>query len=323
LEWPEGFCLSLIGFLSTGTWVDGIHVTSSRESEDQMLFCMYKLERVEKMRRKKLAVIAGVFIAAVLCFGNTATAQVSPAGGDGIKTWDLVITGVKKGSAYLTFYADGTIAGYALVTPTPLSKKGVEASLGCTDVQGEWGFDSRGKIVGYLNNHPASEARLDIRSFTANVSENKMTLKGSAAEGGLKFSGVPAGEVPDLTGLWTLTVKKLEGEKKTANIEMVTAYPFDGNLFYLEGAGANMCVSGWGMVSYNKTFSISINEAKAPESGICADVEVGSGTGIAAVGTVDLGKGRATRLKGTQETGESTAKGIKILMDVFMNNTNL
>ncbi len=288
-----------------------------------MLFCMYKLERVEKMRRKKLAVIAGVFIAAVLCFGNTATAQVSPAGGDGIKTWDLVITGVKKGSAYLTFYADGTIAGYALVTPTPLSKKGVEASLGCTDVQGEWGFDSRGKIVGYLNNHPASEARLDIRSFTANVSENKMTLKGSAAEGGLKFSGVPAGEVPDLTGLWTLTVKKLEGEKKTANIEMVTAYPFDGNLFYLEGAGANMCVSGWGMVSYNKTFSISINEAKAPESGICADVEVGSGTGIAAVGTVDLGKGRATRLKGTQETGESTAKGIKILMDVFMNNTNL
>jgi hypothetical protein len=277
---------------------------------------------LRKMKRKNPAVLAWMFIAAVLCFSSTAIAQVSPAGDEGAKTWDLVISGVKKGAAYLTFYADGTIYGYALVTPTPLSKKGVTATLGCGDLAGEWGFDSRGRVVGYLNNHPASEARLDVSHFTAKVSQNSMSLKGHALEGGIKLNGVPAPAVPDLSGVWTLTVKKLEGEKKTTSVGMVTAIPFDGNLFYLEGAGANMCVTGWGMISYNNTFSVSISEAVTPDTGFCADVPAGSGTGIAAVGTVDLGKGHAKGLKGAQETDAQAEKRAKILVDVLMNRSD-
>jgi hypothetical protein len=149
-----------------------------------------------------------------------------------------------------------------------------------------------------------------------------MSLKGSVLEGSIKFNGVPARAVPDLSGVWTLTVKKLEGEKKTTNVDMVTAIPFDGNLFYLEGAGANMCVTGWGMISYNNTFSVSISEAVTPDTGFCADVPAGSGNGIAAVGTVDLGKDRAKGLKGAQETDAQVEKRARILVDVLMNRSD-
>jgi hypothetical protein len=94
-----------------------------------------------------------------------------------VGTWDLVLSGKRDGTAYITFYDDGTFSGFEALVPRQRSS-GSEVSVGrngdaddltrngfvtssnaaphgmqifgAGPVEGPWAFDNQGRTVGYF-----------------------------------------------------------------------------------------------------------------------------------------------------------------------------
>lgn len=128
----------------------------------------------------------------LLC-GSSLQAQPSPVG-----TWDLVLSGKRDGTAYITFYDDGTFAGFEALVPRQqtggeiavgrnggaddLTRNGFTTStdpvlgtqiFGAGAIEGPWAFDNRGRTVGYfievtaLENCVTTSVPYDTNQFTS------------------------------------------------------------------------------------------------------------------------------------------------------------
>ena len=269
-----------------------------------------------KIRKRQLGLMFLVAVAAIFSLGGTAASATwtSPTG-----EWDFTVTGAKKGSAYLSFNSDQTIAGYILVVPSPGNKGGKDhvSTFGFAFLTGQWQFDSRGQIVGFLNNDPSTEVRLDTTSFTGKVKKNGVgfTITGVTEDGKLTFTGVPFQTLTPLPTVWTIQKK---AKKRLIFTEIFDAQPDttvpDHNLYDLFGEGANLCIYGHGVLSKSNNFNVSFVEYPKPDSSDCSDINPATATGVgsAGVGKINLNTGKAT-LTGAQEGSPS----LPVSMPVF------
>src|SRR6266446_995219 len=111
---------------------------------------------------------SGIAFALLLFVSLTAItlAQPSPVG----NTWDCVMSGDRGGNAFLTFNDDGTFEGFEIIVPNPpvsirpsliqwdVGSNGLGVRpprtnaptiFGSLPVTGPWGFDSKGRIIGF------------------------------------------------------------------------------------------------------------------------------------------------------------------------------
>jgi hypothetical protein len=109
-------------------------------------------------------------------------------------TWDCLISGKRKGIAHLSFYGNGTVSGYEILVPQRLAAPhtvlvndslgsdglGVrpEAPADATNIygafpiNGSWGFDRQGRIVGnYLEVVPGSSCTTNQIPLSTNAYE--------------------------------------------------------------------------------------------------------------------------------------------------------
>ena len=118
---------------------------------------------------------------------------LSPVG-----TWEVVISGVSRGTSMMTFSNDFSVSGY-----------GIERKqFGLFTLTGNWGFDTNGNVVvAYLQSLNGVNTAV---SFTAIVQHSgKFRAKGTGTSGGLQFRGaVAASDFPVLSGSWTAVVKR-------------------------------------------------------------------------------------------------------------------
>ena len=120
-----------------------------------------------KLFIKTVLLLLGV--AAPLFFPRDVAAQSSPTG----TTWDCVLSGHRQGTAYLEFYKDFTFSGLEVLVPnkpkanevgvgrndgSEVTRGGIIAPpvgfqpgpqiYGSEPMEGRWGFDNKGQIIG-------------------------------------------------------------------------------------------------------------------------------------------------------------------------------
>src|SRR2546422_878152 len=123
-------------------------------------------------------------------------AQVSPVG-----DWDFTVGGAARGIARVTFNADGTIDGEIHVQtlkkapgsgvdprgqtelgrdfePPPVAPPFTNI-FGSANIDGRWGFDAGGHVLGFLN-----EGSILISESTTNASTNSVSFRGVVRGGG-------------------------------------------------------------------------------------------------------------------------------------------
>jgi len=152
--------------------------------------------------------------AAVLLWGASASAlaQNSPVG-----SWDLVLSGHEQGLAQITFNADFTLDGFEIMTTIPRnSKVNLRGSSGRVPIttntiiivsniiaratlNGFWAFDSRGNVIGLIN-EVAPPLAFSV-SFRAVVRPGvRISMGGTRAGGRVSYRGVPLNALVDMSG---------------------------------------------------------------------------------------------------------------------------
>lgn len=237
-------------------------------------------------------------------FASLARAASSPVG-----TWDFVISGNRRcGTAYMEFDADGSIIGQELFAylPKPAQRTdpnprlhtltgtdprtgeltgshGVVGtnSFGGGSLAGLWGFDERGRTVGFLERYHVevdsivtnvvttnmgvavtNSATVTVTntitnslSFTATVQPGKrMTLLQTDAEGRHTYIGLPFVTVSNLTGSY-IAVGTYDGVQRVEFFDL-DADVFPPNTFDLMGGGAGYIYGGGAMLSRQKKLTL-------------------------------------------------------------------
>jgi hypothetical protein len=279
------------------------------------------------MRRKSLVAAAWLVLALLPGFVDFSIAQVSPAGESGEMTWDVSIKGSNKGSGYLTFDDFGNVSGNILVVPMPTERQLDVVSFGHYTMEGIWNFNQKGDIVGFLMCATDADPRLDIYSFKGKVKGNKITLNANATNGKLTLQGGPAAALDDFTGIWTVKVNVIQGEKSESYIQILKALPRLENLntYDLFGVAADKCLFGTGMLGIGNRIGMVVSEYEMPDPGeTCEDLDptTSEGLGRGAVGLLNSTKTQA-RMKGSEEGGEKTRVMMQLLRvdPIFVENT--
>jgi hypothetical protein len=117
---------------------------------------------------------------------------LSPVG-----SWEVVISGVARGTSMMTFSNDFSVSGYGIQ----------RKQFGLFTLVGNWGFDTNGNVVvAYLQSLNGVGTAVN---FTARVAHSgKFRAKGTGTSGGLQFRGAVVSDFPDLSGSWSAAVKR-------------------------------------------------------------------------------------------------------------------
>jgi len=238
----------------------------------------------ELWRRLRPALAGGS--AALLLAGATFTSQAqnSPVG-----TWDILMTGVRQGNMYLTFTDDGggTVTGGEIIVPQAPSAAsfsgrniGGDAGRGNTTttpigggtnfygffpVNGQWGFDSRGRVVGYYDEVAAMSESPPVLftngvGFIGTVSLNgHITLITHTSLGTFNLRGVPAVTLPDISGSW-YGIKRQQGITDVEFFDLSPSADFPNTYNVTGGGGPGYSFSGRAMLSAQKKLGIAFTE---------------------------------------------------------------
>lgn len=261
--------------------------------------------------QKRLLAIAGPAVALVIA-GSTVQTQAaafdSPVG-----DWDFSFSGSEKGVAQITFLGDNTLTGFEILAPgKPLSSGTTPESnprggtfndndprtgqpngssntnkyvWGGVLIDGYWGFDEKGKVVGAVTF--TSSASTNGMSFIGTVTAGtRMTLRASDETGGMVYRGVPRTALPDISGDYTATGKK--GRSRHTGIFTLSASA-DPNIYDVVAHGPGYDGAGFALLTSNNKLGIYY--------------EIGE-TNPAIVSLI--GSFNATRLKGTVSGTDGT-----------------
>jgi hypothetical protein len=225
--------------------------------------------------------------AVALALANfNAQAQVSPTI---VPAWDFTISGNARGVAQISFNIDGSIEGQVQMqtrknfnntdsnprgsvsddrngdsddTPAPTT---VTNFLGSASINGQWGFDPSGKIIGFLNQESdvisstttnritnAVTHSISFRGSVRNGSLPRFTFKGSSPLGSQIYQGIPLQPLPDISGAYIATGRR--GSNRV--VEFFTLSPFGINSYLVDGSSSGLTYSGEALLSGRKQLSM-------------------------------------------------------------------
>ena len=182
---------------------------------------------------KQLPFLAAPMMA--LMIGGSAVVSTMAAAFDSpVGDWDFSFSGSEKGVAQVTFLGDFTLTGFEILMPgKPRSDSGADSnprgglstgvdprtgqpndasgtntsSWGGVLIDGFWGFDGKGRVVGAVTFTTSSTT--NGMSFVGTVvAGTRMTLRASDDTGDMIYRGVPRAALPDISGDYTATGKK-------------------------------------------------------------------------------------------------------------------
>ncbi len=235
---------------------------------------------------KRLSSVAAPMVA--LMIGGSAVSTVAAAFDSPEGDWDFSFTGSTKGVAQVTFLDDFTISGFEILMP----KKAMLIGPGVNDnprggpatgvdprsgqpedgqhyyawggrlIDGFWGFDEKGKVVGAVTF--TSSSSTNGMSFVGTVVEGtRMTLRASDATGSMIYRGVPRAILPDISGDYTAV-----GTKGRSKLTGVFSFTPSGspNLYEVVIHGPGYTTTGIGLLTSNKQLGIyyEINTSSPP-----------------------------------------------------------
>ena len=248
--------------------------------------------------------------AAGLLIGSSAVrAQAPSPAGD----WDIASSGKEMGLVVLTFVQDnasgGTLTGYKIVRPVPRKTSSPEGDprhpagegdrsgtasggstppkpstnfLGSAGIDGRWGFDSAGKLIGFLNQVSEHEIK-PVEVLSTNVVDGfiiittNIILKGVTTTNAVSFRGtvVPGSHITLYTygpnGNNTLRGKPRTdlgnlggefyaiGKRSSVNFVDFLSLAQDSvtaTLYGVDGMGAGYSFSGTALVSNQKKIAV-------------------------------------------------------------------
>jgi len=214
-------------------------------------------------------------VASLLCLGEVAQAQPSPAG-----DWDIILGGQRRGTAKVTFFTDFTLSGYQISTvPQQPKSPSVNPRTGTIDtsggsvtiptgprligeglIEGIWSFDLSGRVIGsYTETTSISEGGtnqpvVNAYTFRGLASPNRslnLKVQGSAAN--LSWTGRPSIPLLDLSGSYY--GYSIYGGVNY--LEFFTLSPTaTPNVYDVMGSGPNYSYSGTAMLLRQKNFSM-------------------------------------------------------------------
>ena len=165
----------------------------------------------------RLSSVAAPMVA--LMIGGSAVSTVAAAFDSPVGDWDFYFSGSERGVAQITFLGDFTLTGFEILMPGKSKSSSSSAdnnprngpstdldprtgqpndavsgtntfSWGARLIDGFWGFDEKGKVVGAVTF--TSSSSTNGLSFDGTVSlGQKMTLRASDDTGKMIFYGVP------------------------------------------------------------------------------------------------------------------------------------
>lgn len=181
---------------------------------------------------KRLSSVLAPVVA--LMIGGSAAQTVAAPLDSPVGDWDFSFSGSEKGVAQITFMSDFTLTGFEILMPgkprsdssadtnprggsstsvdprtgQPADGSGTNTfSWGGVLIDGFWGFDEKGKVVGAVTF--TSSSRTNGLSFVGTVVAGiRMTLRASDDSGRMIYRGVPRAALPDISGDYTATGKK-------------------------------------------------------------------------------------------------------------------
>lgn len=194
---------------------------------------------------KRLSSVAAPMVA--LMIGGTAAPTLAAPFDSPVGDWDFSFTGSEKGVAQITFLGDYTLTGFEILMPGKPRKDSsadsnprggpstdVDPRTGVPDggtgtnilswggvlIDGFWGFDEKGKVVGVVT-YTSSSSTNGMNFIGTVVAGTRMTLRASDDSGGMTYRGVPRVALPDISGDYTASGKK--GRSRFNTIFSLTA----------------------------------------------------------------------------------------------------
>lgn len=227
---------------------------------------------------KRLSSVAAPMVA--LMIGGSAVSTVAAAFDSPVGDWDFYFSGSQKGVAQITFLGDFTLTGFEILMPgKPKSNSSGDTnprggpstdldprtgqpndggastntfSYGGRLIDGFWGFDEKGKVVGAVTF--TSSSSTNGLSFDGTVSlGTKMTLRASDDSGKMVYYGVPRAALPDISGDYTGTGKK--GNAKLTSI-LSLAPSGNPNIYDVVIHGPGYDGTGVGLLTSNNRLGI-------------------------------------------------------------------
>lgn len=219
---------------------------------------------------------------ALLLLGLTAMGQAAPKSPVG--TWDVVMSGVREGLAVMTFYANDTFDITEILVPkqtvfsmpdnnqrnagdtgrgiTPVGTNSTSSLpphinlYGEGTMHGQWGFDGRGRVIGYY--YEANDTVTNQLSFVGTVVPNKrLSLLVSSPSGKITYSGVPDVQLPDLSGNYYGIER--DGYLWYTEFFTLSPMPLSPNVYALQGAGPAYNFSGIAIACPQKKLATGVS----------------------------------------------------------------
>ncbi len=230
-----------------------------------------------------------VSASALLLLGFAASGQVVPKSPVG--TWNCVMSGAREGLAIITIFEDGNFTADEILvpkkpristagsdprgstgrTPDVTSTNSVLPSVtdiyGAEHPNGRWGFDSRGRVMGYFYEITRPEyatnsddvvtatAVTNAISFVGSVVPGRrLTLLASTPSGKVNLRGVPDMPVADASGSWS--GEKRAGQLRYNEFFTLTRVSPDANVYMVQGDGPGYAYSGIAMTCPQKKLAM-------------------------------------------------------------------
>ena len=225
----------------------------------------------------RLSSVAAPMVA--LMIGGSAVSTVAAAFDSPVGDWDFYFSGSEKGVAQVTFLGDFTLTGFEILMPgKPRSNSSADTnprggpstgvdprtgqpndvsgtntlSWGGVLIDGFWGFDEKGKVVGAVTF--TSSSSTNGLSFEGTVvAGTRMTLQASDDTGKMIYRGVPRAALPDISGDYTATGKK--GRAKLTSV-ISLAPSSSPNIYDVVIHGPGYDGTGIGLLTSNNKLGI-------------------------------------------------------------------
>jgi hypothetical protein len=222
--------------------------------------------------KTKLSVTALGAAALLGGFAPLGMAQPSPVG-----PWDLVLSGVQRGTAQITFSNNFTLGGFEIITVPPRHRDSVEDLdprnptgdgertppisngdttivhwYGAASLQGSWTWDAKGNVIGVLNEF--GPAVTNGINFKAVVRPGvRITINATREGRAFTYKGIPLVAQASLAGNYYAT----GGREKIPFTEILTFTPgTDLNSYDVVGTGPAYTFTGTALVSGTKHIAL-------------------------------------------------------------------
>lgn len=288
--------------------------------------------------KTKATVALACTVSAVCILGASHQAfgaiNYSPVG----NVWDCSLSGGgQKGLAMINFNDDGTFTGFQILSTIPRTVQKPDPTYGRTPngnagrggavappvappvvinhtnlfgfahIDGSWRYDLKGRVVGFYTIRVTVDGgeTYDTQGIgvLAKVSPNKkITIIASTPSGSVTYTGVPAKEMPDLSGSWYGT--KVKNKQKLQEFFSLSSFALDNpwaeaypelstfpNVYFTsDGMGPGYNFIGIAMYSSRKQVAFAFQASPdVPEDPEDPDAEV-STTLSAVLGSISIRK---------------------------------